>query len=121
MWAVAAIPLIMLILDNIQLQASAVSADPHWQGLHYQFMAEYGLVLLLVLALGASSLPGQRYSAWCASFMIGLVGAGFLAFPDHASSEGAVWGITMIAFATAYTLIGERRHRKRSPALVSPT
>ncbi|MGH9196295.1 MAG: hypothetical protein ACRD1T_11215 [Acidimicrobiia bacterium] len=119
--AVAAIPLIMLVVDNVQLQASAVSADPHGQGLHYQWMAEYGLVLLLLLALGASSLPGRRYSVWCASFMIGLVGAGFLAFPDHPSSEGAVWGIVMIAFAIVYTLMGEERHRKRSPALVSPT
>ena len=121
MGAAAAIPLLMLVVDNVQLQASAVAGDPHWQGLHYQFMAEYGLVLLLLLALGASSLPGRRYSIWCASFMIGLVGAGFLAFPDHPSSEGAVWGIMMIAFAIIYTLIGERRHRKRSPALVSPT
>lgn len=121
MGVVAAIPLIMLVVDNVQLQGIGISPDPHWQGLHYQFMAEYGLVLLLLLALGASSLPGRRYSVWCASFMIGLVGAGFLAFPDHPSSVGAVWGIMMIAFATVYTLIGERRHRKRSPALVSPT
>ena len=105
----------MLVVDNVQLQGIGISADPHWQGLHYQFMAEYGLVLLLVLALGASSLPGRRYSIWCASFMIGLVGAGFLAFPDHPSSEGAVWGIMMIAFAIIHTLIGEERHRKRSP------
>lgn len=112
---VAAIPLIMLVVDNVRLQASAASADPHWQGLHYQFTAEYGLVLLLLLALGASSLPGRRYSIWCASFMIGLVGAGFLAFPDHPSSEGVGWGIVMIAFAIVYALIGERGHRKRFP------
>lgn len=111
--AVAAIPLIMLVVDGVQLQGSAGSADPHWQGLHYQFMGEYGLVSLLLLILGASSLPGWRYSVWSASVVIGLMGAGFVAFPDYPSSEGAVWGLAMVAFAIAYTLMGERRYRKQ--------
>lgn len=108
---VAAIPTLMLIVNEVGLQASGVEADTHWQGLHYNFMGEYGMVLLLVLALGASSLPGWRYSVWTGAFLAALMGMGFIANPHMASSRGVAWGMAMVAFSVVWLFLGERRHR----------
>jgi hypothetical protein len=110
--AVAAVPTVRMIVDQIRFQASGVSTDPHWQGLHYNFMAEYGLVLLLVLALGATSLPGWRYSVWAGTFLTVLMGVGFVTHPTYVSSQGTVWGWSMVGFGVVWLLLGERRHRQ---------
>lgn len=116
--AIAAVPTVWMIVDQIGLQASGVSTDPHWQGLHYNFMAEYGLVLLLVLALGASALPGWRYSMWTGTFLAVLMGAGFVTHPTYVSSQGPVWGLIMVGFGVAWLVLGERRHRQSQKAAV---
>ncbi len=107
----AAIPIVVMIFDQLGLQASGVAADPHWQGLHYNFMGEYGLVLLLILALGASSLPGWRYSVWTGAFLSILMGTGFVVYPEMTSSQGVIWGLAMIGFGAVWLLLGERRRR----------
>ena len=106
---IAAIPTVALIVSEVGLQASGVEADAHWQGLHYSFMGEYGLVLLLVLALGGSSLPGWRHSVRTGAFLTALLGAGFVAEPDMASSRGVAWGVAMVAFGVVWLILGERR------------
>ena len=107
----AAVPTLLLIVDQLGLQSSGVETDTHWQGLHYNFMAEYGIVLLLVLALGASSLPGWRFSMWTGAFLTTLMGLGFVVYPDIASSQGLFWGVAAIGFGIAWLLVGENRHR----------
>lgn len=72
-------------------------------------MAEFALVLILVLGLGASSLPGWRYSVWTGGFLLALLGTGFLVFPDQASSQGVFWGLAMIGLAATWILLGEKR------------
>jgi hypothetical protein len=67
LWGIAVIPAALLTTAQIRLELNGVAADPHWQGLHSNFMAEYGLHILLVGLLGASALSGWRYSAWSAS------------------------------------------------------
>lgn len=115
---VAAIPMVMLIVSEVGHQASGVEADAHWQGLHYSFMGEYGLVLILVLALGASGLPGWRYSVWTGAFLAALMGFGFIFFPDMTSSRGVAWGIAMFTFGVVWLILGERR-RAVQPAQMS--
>jgi hypothetical protein len=112
LWAVALIPAAVLTVAQLQLELAGVAADPHWQGLHYNFMAEYGLHVILVGLLGASALSGWRYSAWSASFMVGLLGAGFIVYPDYPGSQGPAWGIAMIAWAALYLIAAETRHRR---------
>lgn len=109
---IAAVPTVWMIVDQIGLQASGVSTDPHWQGLHYNFTGEYGLVLLLVLALGATTLPGWRYSVWTGTFLAVLMGAGFVTHPNHVSSKGPLWGFVMVGFGVGWLVLGERRHRQ---------
>ena len=115
---VAAIPTVMLIVSEVGHQAAGVETDAHWQGLHYSFMGEYGLVLILVLALGASALPGWRYSVWTGAFQAALMGFGFISFPDMTSSRGVAWGIAMFTFGAVWLILGERR-RAVQPAQTS--
>ncbi len=114
MWGLAlaaAVPVVFMIVDQLGLQASGVEADPHWQGLHYNFMGEFGLIFLLVLTLGASSLPGWRYSVWTGTFLAALMGMGFVVYPDMSSSQGLLWGLALVGFAGLWITLGERRYR----------
>ena len=113
LWAIAAIPALLLTITQIRLELSGVPADPHWQGLHYNFMAEFGLHVVLAGLLGASALSGWRYSAWTASFMVALLGMGFMVYPDLPGSQGAGWGVAMIGWAVLYLAAGEMRHRRQ--------
>ena len=113
LWAVVLIPAAVLTVSQLRLELVGVEGDPHWQGLHYNIMAEFGLHVILVGLLGASALHGWRYSAWSASFMIGLLGVGFIVYPDHAGSQGSAWGIAMVVWAALYLAAAERRHRRR--------
>ncbi|MGH8923339.1 MAG: hypothetical protein ACRDWA_01650 [Acidimicrobiia bacterium] len=123
LWVIAAIPAAVLVISQLQLELTGVPADPHWQGLHYHMMAEYGLHVLLVGLLGASALSGWRYSAWSASFMVALLGTGFVVYPDLSGSYGLAWGVAMILWAALYLTAAEVRHRrnrvKRPAATIS--
>lgn len=125
LWVIAAIPSAFLVISQLQLELSGVPADPHWQGHHYNFMAEYGLHVILVGLIGASTLSGWRYSAWSASFMVGLFGAGSIVYPDLSGSQGPIWGIAMVVWAGVYLLATESRHRRnggtRRAATISAT
>jgi len=112
LWAIAAIPAAVLVISQLQLELSGVPADPHWQGLHYNVMAEFGLHVILVGLIGASALSRWRYSAWSASFMVGLLGVGSVVYPDLAGSQGVAWGIAMVVWAGLYLLATESRHRR---------
>ena len=113
LWAIAAIPAVLLTISQIRLELNGVAADPHWQGLHYNIMAEFGLHVVLAGLLGASALSGWRYSAWTVSFMVALLGMGFIVYPDLSGSQGPGWGVAMIAWAVLYLTAGETRHRRQ--------
>lgn len=112
LWLIAVLPAVVLVVSQLQLELNGVPADPHQQGLHYNIMAEYGLYFLLVGLLGACALSGWRYSAWSASFMVALLGTGFVVYPDPFGSFGPVWGVVMILWAVLYLLATESRHRR---------
>ena len=113
LWAIAALPALELTVSQIQLELTGSPADPHWQGLHYNFMAEFGLHVVLVGLLGASALSGWRLSAWSVSFMVALLGIGFVAYPDLSGRYGPAWGVAMIGWAVLFIAAGEARHRRR--------
>ena len=113
LWAVAAIPAFLLTISQIRLELNGVAADPHWQGLHYNFMAEFGLYVVLAGLLGASALSGWRYSTWTVSFMVAVLGMGFMVYPDLPGSQGLGWGVAMIVWAVLYLAAGETRHRRQ--------
>lgn len=112
LWLVAAIPALFLVSSQLRLQLIGIAGDPHWEHAHYNLMAEYGLHLLLVPLLGASTLAGWRISAWTAAFMVGVVGVGFVALPNAAGSGGTFWGLAMIAWALVWLVATEFRQRR---------
>ena len=119
LWAVAVIPAALLTIAQVRLELNGVAADPHWQGLHYNWMAEYGVYIVLVGLLGASALSGWRYSAWTASFMVALLGVGFVVYPDLTGSQGTGWGVAMIVWAILYFTAGEVRHQRQDVSVPS--
>lgn len=113
LWAIAAIPAVLLTVSQIQLELRGSPADPHWVGLHYNFMAEFGLHVVLVGLLGASALSGWRVSAWSVSFMVAVLGIGYVAYPDLPGSNGPGWGLAMIGWAGLFIVAAEVRNRRR--------
>jgi hypothetical protein len=119
LWAIAAIPAALLTIAQVRLELNGVAADPHWQGLHYNWMAEYGVHIVLVGPLGASALSGWRYSAWSASFMVALLGVRFIVYPDLTGSQGTGWGVAMIIWAVLSFTAGELRHQRQDVSVPS--
>jgi hypothetical protein len=119
LWAIAVIPATLLTIAQVRLELNGVAADPHWQGLHYNIMAEYGMYIVLVGLLGASALSGWRYSAWSASFMVALLGVGLIVYPDLTGSQGPGWGVAMIIWAVLYFTAGEVRHQRQDVSVPS--
>jgi hypothetical protein len=117
--AIVAVPAAVLVISQLQLELTGVPADPHWQGLHYNIMAEFGLHALLLGLIGASALSGWRYSAWSASFMVALLGMGFIVYPDLLGSHGPVWGAAIILWAVLYLTAGETRYRRQQQSIPS--
>lgn len=111
LWAIAAVPAAYLAVSQMLLELNGVPGDQHWQGLHYNFMSEFGLYLILIGLLGASTLSGWRYSAWSASFMVAVLGTGSIVYPNLPGSQGPVWGVVMLTWAATFLLAAERRHR----------
>jgi len=87
--------------------------------LHYNFMAEFGLHVVLVGLLGASALSGWRLSAWSVSFMVALVGIGFVAYPNVSGSYGPGWGVAMIGWAVLFIATAEVRNRRRQLSTIA--
>jgi hypothetical protein len=121
LWAIAALPAILLTVSQFQSELTGSPADPHWQGLHYNIMAEFGLHVVLVGLLGASALTGWRLSAWSVSFMVALLGVGFVVYPHLSGSYGPTWGVAMIGWAVLFVAAGEARNRRQSTLAYSPS
>lgn len=119
LWAIAVIPATLHTIAQVRLELNGIAADPHWQGLHYNIMAEYGMYIVLVGLLGASALSGWRYSAWSASFMVALLGVGFIVYPDLTGSQGPGWGVAMIIWAVLFFTAGEVRHQRQDVSVPS--
>jgi hypothetical protein len=121
LWAIAALPAVLLTFSQFQSELTGSPADPHWQGLHYNIMAEFGLHVVLVGWLGASALSGWRLSASSVSFMMALLGIGFVVYPDLTGSHGPMWGVAMIGWAVLFVAAGEARNRRQSTLAYSPS
>lgn len=109
--AAVGIPMLVFGLGQLRIQMAAGAAgDPHWEALHYNFMAEYTIQLTVAARAGASRMRGWRWSVGIAAAMAALVGIGFTVHPHQASSRGPVWGMLLVGWALLWVALGRRRH-----------
>lgn len=106
-----AVPMMFYVFDHVGLQANGVAPDPHWEGSHYQFVAELGLHLILLGIVTSSTFTGRRITAWMAGLAATVMGSASVAFPNQTSSLGIGWGLALALWGLVVIAIGEFESR----------
>ncbi|HEX6222645.1 MAG TPA: hypothetical protein VF115_16265 [Acidimicrobiia bacterium] len=107
-----AVPVMFYVFDHVGLQASGVATDPHWEGSHYQFVAELGLHLILLGIVTSSVFTGRRITAWMTGLAAAVMGSASVVFPDQTSSLGIGWGLALAVWGLVFIAISESEGRK---------
>jgi hypothetical protein len=107
--AAITIPMLFYAVDHVIKQMTGSELNPHWVGLHYEFVAEFGFDILLLALLGSSSLAGWRYSAWSAGVIAAFLAAASIVNPGNSSSLGTGWGLALAIWAIVFVIATVRR------------
>ena len=102
-----AIPMLVYVFDHVSLQLSGVSADPHWEASHYQFVAEFGLHLVLLGLVSSSALTGRRLTNWMTGLAAIAMGSASAMFSTQTSSLGIGWGVALAVWGLFFIGVGE--------------
>lgn len=111
-----AIPMMFRVFDHVGLQIDGVASDPHWEGSHYQFVAEFGLYLILQGIATSSAFTGRRITAWMTGLAAAVMGSASVVFPDQTSSLGIGWGLALAIWGLVFIVVSESESRAKSPA-----
>lgn len=106
-----AVPVMFYVFDHVGLQANGVATDPHWEGSHYQFVAELGLHLILLGIVTSSVFTGRRITAWMTGLAAAVMGSASVAFPNQTSSLGVGWGLVLAVWGLVFIAISEFESR----------
>jgi hypothetical protein len=112
--AVAAVPWTLFAISQTRLQARNLPGDVHLENGHWAFMASFAVVLVAWALIGASDLPGWRFTAWAAGIAPALYGGHSLAFSHLVSAASPMWAVAAISWGAAYIGATELRARRRS-------
>ena len=74
-----------------------------------------GFGIALTAGLAALRTTGWRVPTWSAAGGLAIWGAGCLAYPDAAGSEGRIWGALAVAWSLAYVLAARSVERRAAP------
>jgi hypothetical protein len=100
---------------QLHLQLSGGPANPHVAMGHYGGMAETGLMIGVAALIAATDTVGARLVAWFVGLGTVFYGVASVAYPDHASSLGVVWGLVAAVWGVAFLVLSEREARARQP------
>ena len=106
MTVVLAVPVLLYVLDHIGLQLDGVATDPHWESSHYQFIAEFGLHLILLGFVSSTVFTGRRLTTWMAGLSAVVMGSASVVFSDQTSSLGVGWGVALLIWGLAFIGFG---------------
>jgi hypothetical protein len=110
--ALAAVPLIIFAVNQIDLQRLGAAGDPHAEFGHYGAMANVAVTLLFVGLLASFKTAGWRIPAWGASFVAVVFGRTSVVFPEQASSVGLLWGSLAIVWGLLFIGVAEWKRLK---------
>jgi hypothetical protein len=103
--AVAALPLLAFVLNNIGLQRDG-SSDHAALG-HYGYMAAFGITIVGLGVVSSLRLAGWRLAAWATGSLAALLGIASLAFPDIEGRLAMEGALAAIAWGAAYISVAE--------------
>lgn len=112
--AVAAAPLLLYAVNQINLQVAAPAGDSHAEFNHYITMAGLAIAILLAGLLASFKITGWSIPAWGAGFLLLYLGLTSVVFPGQASSVGALWGALAIVGGLAFFAVTAYLRRRAS-------
>lgn len=114
--AVAAVPWVVFAVGQARLQQLTAAGDVHAEAGHWGLMAGFAILVLIGGLIGASSLPGWRFSGFVVAVFSVFYGLHSLIFPEGASAAPAVWAIAATVWGAAYGAATLRRSDPRDKA-----
>jgi hypothetical protein len=93
-----------LAVQQLAVQLSAASGEPHAAIGHYGFTAAMAIGVAASGAIGATSLPGRTLAGWLAVAGTVYYGLASMVFPGEASSLGVAGGAVAVAVAGLYAV-----------------
>lgn len=105
--AISAGPLLIFVVNQINVQLTAPAGDTHAEFTHYNAMANVAVTLLLIALLASFKTTGWRIPAWGAGFIAIVLGLTSVVFPVQASSVGTLWGSVAIVWGLAFIGVAE--------------
>jgi hypothetical protein len=109
--AVAAVPLVIYAVGQIDIHAASGAHDEHWEFGHWIVMAVYALLVPVFGAVAARKVSGWRFPLWAAALMVAALGIGSLGI-TAVSQLGTVWAVLAIAWGAAFIAAGELEARQ---------
>jgi hypothetical protein len=104
--AALAVPVLIYVFDHVNLQVNGVATDPHWESSHYQFIAEFGLHLILLGCVASTVFTGRRLTTWMAGLAAVVMGSASVVFSEQTSSLGIGWGLALAVWGLAFIVVG---------------
>jgi hypothetical protein len=116
--AVAAIPLIVYAVGQLNIHLGSGAHDEHWEFGHWIVMAAVALLAVGLALVAAAKVAGWRVPLWTAGLMIAALGIASLGV-DAVSQFATMWALLAIAWGGAFIAVGEieaRRDTGMAPA-----
>ncbi len=105
--AVAAIPLVLYAIGQLDIHTSSGPHDEHYEFGHWVVMAVYALLVPLFGAVAAWKVSGWRFPLWVAGLMSIALGIGSLGI-TAVSQLSTLWSLLAIGWGIAFIVVGER-------------
>ena len=112
--AVAAVPLVLYAVGQVDIHASSGPHDEHYEFGHWIVMAVYALVAVLLGAVAAWKVSGWRFPLWAAGLMVAALGVGSLGI-TAVSQLSTVWSLAAIVWGVAFIAVGELEASQHQP------
>ncbi|HSM55607.1 MAG TPA: hypothetical protein VK879_05565 [Candidatus Sulfomarinibacteraceae bacterium] len=103
----AAIPLLALAAQQIDLQTMAVPGDEHAEFGHWVLMGGYALAIVLLSLTAAFKRPGWRVPAWSAGGLAMVYGLGSLVMRGQASTTNTAWALAAMVWGALFIALSE--------------
>lgn len=112
---VAAVPLLVFAAGQVDAQtadhaahdhggdgASAEEHQAHVDKGHFMLMAAFSFVVVGAGLLTSLRPPGSLLTGVVTGLLVGVFGIASIAFPEHASSAGVMWGVAALLWAVVF-------------------
>lgn len=103
----AAIPAIVLAINQIGLQLQGSAGDPHAEVGHSALMAVYGLSIPVTALLSSLRSSGWRFPAWSSGGLAILYGAAAIVMASLETSPGPLWGVLTVIWGVVFIITAE--------------